>query len=61
MEIEILPIVGEMSFCLNGMREADLRSLHAMIKSACLPERREWNSVKQQIEEIISVENHTRN
>ncbi len=53
MEIEILPTVGESPFCLNGMCEDDLRSLHAMIKSACLPERREWNSVKQQIEKVL--------
>jgi hypothetical protein len=35
------------------MDESDLRSLITMIKGACLPERRHWNNVKQQIEKMI--------
>jgi len=42
-------------FVLAAMDESDLRSLLAMIKSACLPERREWNGIKQQIEKILST------
>lgn len=41
------------NYAIDFMNESELRSLHAMIKSACLPERREWNRVKQQIEEKI--------
>jgi len=42
-------------FVLAAMDENDLRSLHAMIKSACLPQRREWNGIKQQIENILKI------
>lgn len=37
------------------MTESDLRSLHAMIKSACLPERQTFNRVKEQIEKILGL------
>lgn len=35
------------------MTKDDLRSLLTMIKGACLPERRTFNSLKEQIEKIL--------
>lgn len=40
---------------LEDMTESDLRSLHAMIKSACLPERQTFNRVKEQIEKLLKA------
>lgn len=42
-------------YALIVMDKNDIRSLHAMIKSACLPQRREWNGIKQQIENILNT------
>lgn len=40
---------------LANMTKSDLRSLHTMIRSACLPERQTFNRVKEQIEKILGL------
>lgn len=42
-------------YSLFGMTEDELRSMLAMIKSACLEERRVFNRVKGQIEKILEI------
>ncbi len=37
------------------MTKDDLRSLLRMINGACLPERRDWNNIKQQITKILET------
>lgn len=40
---------------LANMTESDLRSLHTMIRSACLQERQTFNRVKEQIEKLLKA------
>ena len=41
-------------YSLIYMTEDDLRSLLRLINSDCLPERRDWNNIKQQIEKELT-------
>lgn len=46
----------ETHYTLIDMDDDDLRSLLSMIKSACLPDRGNWNNVKQQIEKLLDTQ-----
>lgn len=40
-------------YSLINMTEDDLRSLCALIDSSCLPEKRGWNHIKEQIKQEL--------
>ncbi len=54
-KMRVCRIMGEHCWHITNMTEDDLRSLLTMIKGAGLLERRTFDGVKRQIEEILKV------